>query len=80
MLAITIITAYPITSDGSAPKVAGGLPLGRSTGRDGRYPRHEDTILTILCTGLPITATLVGQWLNSLITFNGDIKCITTNG
>ena len=44
------------------------------------YQRHEDTIFAILCTDLPITATLVGQWLNSLIIFNGDIKCITTNG
>ena len=33
----------------------------------------------VLCTGLPITATLAGEQLNSLI-FHGDINCITANG
>ena len=34
---------------------------------------------TVLAWGLPITTTLAGAWLNSLI-FHDDIKCITANG
>ena len=36
--AVTIITAYPITRDGLAPryvKEVGNFPVGQSTGRDG---------------------------------------------
>ena len=40
------------------------------------YLRHKDTILMILCTGIPITTTTE---LNSLI-FYDDNKCITANG
>ena len=40
--------------------------------------RCEDTILTILCTSLPTTTTIAGEWLNSLI-FYDNIKCITVN-
>ena len=43
------------------------------------YLRCEDDILVILCMGIPITTTLAGEWLNTLI-FHGDIKCITANG
>ena len=43
------------------------------------YLRCKDTILVILCTNLPITTTIAGQWLNILI-FHDDIKCITANG
>ena len=50
---------------------AGNLPLGQFTAEMGNcfrhnkyvyilYLRHEDAILTILCTGLPITNA--GQW------------------
>ena len=35
-------------------------------------------MLVILCTVLPITATIAGQWLNSLV-FHDDIKCIIAN-
>ena len=43
------------------------------------YLRHKDTILMILCTGIPITTTVVDEYLNSLI-FYDDNKCITANG
>ena len=43
------------------------------------YLRCKDTILAILCTDLPITTTIAGEWLISLI-FYDDIKCITANG
>ena len=43
------------------------------------YLRCEDAILAILCTGLPITTTIAGKQLNSLI-FHGNIKCIIANG
>ena len=43
------------------------------------YLRHEDAIFTIVCTGLSITTTIAGDWLNSLI-FHDDIKCDTDNG
>ena len=36
-------------------------------------------VLAILCMGLPITTTIAGEWLNSLIVHD-NIKCITTNG
>ena len=40
----------------------------------------KDTILAIMCTDLPIsTTTTAGKWFN-ILTFYGDIKCITTNG
>ena len=42
------------------------------------YLRCKDTILAIVCTGLPITPTTAGEWLISLI-FYDDIKCITAN-
>ena len=32
------------------------------------YLRHEDAIFVILSMGIPITTTLAGEWLNSLIT------------
>ena len=35
-------------------------------------------MLAILCTGLPITNTTAGKWLNNL-TFYDDNKCITGN-
>ena len=43
------------------------------------YLRCEDAILAILCMGLPITTTIAGEWLSSLI-FSGNNKCITVNG
>ena len=43
-----------------------------------QYLRCEDAILAIQCKGLPITTTIAGEWLNSLI-FYDNIKCITTN-
>ena len=43
------------------------------------YLRSEDNILAILCTGLPITTTIAGQWLNSSI-FHANIKFIIANG
>ena len=36
-------------------------------------------VLVILCVCLPITTTVSGEWLNSLI-FHDDIKCITAYG
>ena len=71
-------------------KGAGSLLSARSTDRDQQliqnnmymyvlYLRSEDTILAILCTGLPITTNIADQWLNSLI-FHANIKCIRTNG
>ena len=36
-------------------------------------------VLAIVCTGLPITTTIAGQWLNGLI-FHHSIKCITAIG
>ena len=42
------------------------------------YLRHKHTILMILCTGIPITTTIVDEQLNSLI-FYDDNKCITAN-
>ena len=33
----------------------------------------------ILCTALPVTTTVAGEWLGCLI-FHDDIKCITANG
>ena len=41
------------------------------------YIRHEDGILAILCMGLPITATVAGEWLHSLIFHDKDV---TANG
>ena len=38
----------------------------------------EDAIIVILCKGLPITTTIVAEWLNSLI-FYDNIKGITAN-
>ena len=43
------------------------------------YLRYEDIILLILYTGLPITTTLAGIWLNNL-TFHGEINFIRANG
>ena len=43
------------------------------------YLRHEDAIFVIQCTGLLITTSIIGHWLNSLI-FHEYIKCITANG
>ena len=43
------------------------------------YLRCKDTLLAILCTGLPITTTAATKLLNNLI-FHDDIKCITGNG
>ena len=40
------------------------------------YLKHEDAI--ILSTGLPISTTVVGQWLNSLL-FHDNITCIKAN-
>ena len=39
----------------------------------------EDAILAILCMGLPITITVAGEWLNSLI-LHDDNKSIAANG
>ena len=39
------------------------------------YLSHEDTIIAVLCMGLPITTSLADQWLNSL-TFHDDIKYV----
>ena len=39
------------------------------------YLRCEDNILAFLCTGLPITTTTAGQWLNNSI-YHTDIKFI----
>ena len=36
-------------------------------------------VLTILCTCLPITTTIAGKWLNSLI-FHDDNKYVKANG
>ena len=36
-------------------------------------------VFAILCTGLPTTTTVAGEWLNSSI-FHKDNKCITANG
>ena len=97
LLAITIITDYLITSDGSVPRTkqegAGSLPLIRLANWQRLvtvlgiihtcirilYLRFQDAILAILSMGLPITTTLAGEWLISLI-FHGNIKCITANG
>ena len=38
--------------------------------------RYEDAILAILCTSLPITATIAGKWFNSL-TFHDNNKYVT---
>ena len=86
MLAITIITAYLITSDGKALRykeqaayhLAGQLAemgncFKHNTHMYILYLRHEDAILVILCMGLPITTTVAGECLNSLI-FHEDIK------
>ena len=43
------------------------------------YLRCKGTATAILCMGLPITITVAGKWLNSLI-FYDDIKQITANG
>ena len=40
--------------------------------------RCEDAKRAILCTGLHITTTIAGEWLNSLI-FHNNNKCITPN-
>ena len=40
------------------------------------YLRHEDAIFAILYMGLPISTTIVSEWLNYLI-FHDDIKCIS---
>ena len=66
---------------------AGGLPLLVQIGDSFRhntymyilYLRFEDAIAVNLCTDLPITNTIDGQWLNSWI-FYDDIKFITANG
>ena len=39
------------------------------------YLGHENIILAILSKGLPNTAILAGEWLNSVI-FHGNIKYI----
>ena len=43
------------------------------------YLRRENAVLAILHMGLPISTTLAGDWLNSLI-IHGDIECIIDNG
>ena len=65
---------------------AGALPLGQYTSRDiwhntYTYVLHlrcEDTILIILCTGVPITTAIAGKCLNSL-TSHDDHKSIKAN-
>ena len=63
---------------------AGSLPLGWFTGRDGQLfqayvstclSRIGDVRMLYQCTGLPITTTTAGKWLNSLISYD-NIKCI----
>ena len=45
------------------------------------YLRGGDIILAILETGLPpITTTIVGEWLDSLVCIHDNIKCIMANG
>ena len=41
------------------------------------YLRHANTMLAIMCTGLPITTTTAGERLNSLI-FHDNITCIAS--
>ena len=43
------------------------------------YQRHEDAIILLLCMSIPITITIAGHWLNSVI-FHDDIKCNAANG
>ena len=43
------------------------------------YLSCKDAILAILYTGLPITISIVGKWLNNLI-FCDDNVCIAANG
>ena len=89
LLAITIITAYWATSDGSTlrqKEQAAYHQTGLLTETDNcfkhctyvyiLYLKSEDASVVILFTGLPITTNLAGEWLNSLI-FQYDIKCIT---
>ena len=92
LLAITIITPYLIPSNGCTPRQKkqvlyhqAGLLAG--TGNDFRhnmyvynlYLRYEDAILSSLCTSLPITNTIAGEWLSSL-KFHDDNKIITAIG
>ena len=76
LLAFTIITAYLITCDGHAPRkkeqvayhYAGLLAEMGKRFRHNMHMyilhlRHEDVILVIMCTGLPITTTIADQWL-----------------
>ena len=92
LLAVTIITVYLITSNGSVPRLkkqaAYHQPSRLAETSDCfrhnaymyiLYLRSEDNILAILCTGLPITTNIAGQWLNSSI-FHTDIKFIIANG
>ena len=68
-------------------KKAGCLPLGWSTAEMNNCFKHNicvylvlrHGVLMVLCTGLPITTTISGEWLNSLILYD-NIKCITSNG
>ena len=39
------------------------------------YLRHEDAILVILCSSLPIAMAYAGKWLNCLV-FHDNIKCL----
>ena len=71
---------------------AGGLPLGRSTGRDGqlfqaKYVKYMHICIqgvrmlyyvAILCMGLPITTTIASKLLNSLI-FHDNTKHLYHN-
>ena len=81
---ITIITAYPITSNGSYSYYqAGQLTDNNFSGIICTYMyilylRHEDALPVILYMGLPIITTLAIEQLNILI-FHQDIKCITAN-
>ena len=86
---VTIITTYLITSDGSEKEQAAHHWAGQlaemcdcfrhNTHAHILYLKYEYAILMILCTGLPITTTIVVQWLNSLIFYN-NIKCTAANG
>ena len=69
LLAITIITAYLITSDGIARSKQLAIRQGQAkvsgiihTCTYILYLRNEDTILIILWTGIPITTTIAGEW------------------
>ena len=80
LLAITIITAYSITSDGHASSrqvtdllAETGDCFKHNAYMNILYLKCEDAMLAILYMGLPITTTVAGQWLNSLI-FHDDNK------